>query len=112
MGRLSGIGLEGEPPSRNELRFMPIGSENREHWSITLGSAGCQPAVCGSLPQTMNLSERSPFAPRAKMHSARRPNAAGWQPALPRVLRARAFTLLEIMLAVMILGMMALVIYR
>ncbi len=46
------------------------------------------------------------------MHSAQRPNAAGKLPALPRGLRGRAFTLLEIMLAVLILGMMALVIYR
>jgi len=52
------------------------------------------------------------FALRAKMPSARRPNAAGWQPAHPGVLRARAFTLLEIMLAVAILGMMSMAIYR
>ena len=61
---------------------------------------------------TMQLLKIFEFALRAKIHSARRPNAAGKLPALPRVLRARAFTLLEIMLAVIILGMMALVIYR
>ena len=96
---------------------MFTGSEGRRLRSISLGSAGCQPVVCGSLPQTMispvlNVSPRFPFALRAKLHSARRPNAAGWQPALPRNLRARAFTLLEIMLAVIILGMMSLAIYR
>jgi len=95
---------------------MFIGSEEREHRSVFSGSAGCQPAVCGSLPQIMYLSViyfavKSPFVLRAKMHSARRPNAAGWQPALPSA-RSRAFTLLEIMLAVIILAMMALVIYR
>jgi prepilin-type N-terminal cleavage/methylation domain-containing protein len=34
------------------------------------------------------------------------------QPAVPKICRARAFTLLEIMLAVIILGMMSLAIYR
>ena len=73
--------------------------------------------VCGSLSQTrislaLNVPARFPFALRAKLHSARRPNAAGWQPALPRGIGARAFTLLEIMLAVIILGMMSLAIYR
>ena len=34
------------------------------------------------------------------------------RPVLPRDIRARAFTLLEIMLAVIILGMMSLAIYR
>src|SRR5205823_12852408 len=96
---------------------MFIGSEEREHRSVFSGSAGCQPAVCGSLPQIMYLSViyfavKSPFVLRAKMHSARRPNAAGWQPALRRASRTRAFTLLEVMLAVIILAMMALVIYR
>jgi len=55
------------------------------------------------------------FALRAKMHSARRPNAAGWSGScrtLPGNLRVFAFTLLEIMLAVIILGMMSLAIYR
>jgi len=88
-----------------------------ERCSISLGSAGCQPVVCSSLPQTMIspvliVPARFPFVLRAKMHSAQRPNAAGWQPALPGTLRARAFTLLEIMLAVIILGMMSLAIYR
>jgi prepilin-type N-terminal cleavage/methylation domain len=91
---------------------MFIGSEDAKRSSVFLGSRGCQPVICGNLPQVMNLSVRSPFAPRAKMHSAQRPNAAGKLPALPRGLRGRAFTLLEIMLAVLILGMMALVIYR
>src|SRR2546421_3755042 len=96
---------------------MFTGSEDRRRSSSYLGSTGCQPVVCGSLPQTMislalNVPARFPFALRAKLHSARRPNAAGWQPALPRGIGARAFTLLEIMLAVIILGMMSLAIYR
>src|SRR5438067_11620755 len=96
---------------------MFIGSEEREHRSVFSRSAGCQPAVCSSLPQIMYLSViyfavKSRFVLRAKMHSARRPNAAGWLPELPRASRTRAFTLLEIMLAVIILAMMALVIYR
>src|SRR4026207_1795884 len=40
------------------------------------------------------------------------PGSATSQPVLPRDIRARAFTLLEIMLAVIILGMMSLSIYR
>lgn len=96
---------------------MSIGSENRNGGSTSPESAGFHPVVCGSSPQPKNLWTRQlleifQVALRAKMHSARRPNAAGKLPALPRVVRARAFTLLEIMLAVIILGMMALVIYR
>src|SRR2546430_14366819 len=95
---------------------MFTGSEDRERCSIFPGSTGCQPVICGSLPQTVNRSaiyQIFGFAMRAKMHSAQRPNAAGWQPALPRgVSRERAFTLLEIMLAVIILGMMSLAVYR
>ncbi|PYI44449.1 MAG: hypothetical protein DME29_09165 [Verrucomicrobia bacterium] len=41
-----------------------------------------------------------------------RDTCATRQPVLPRDIRARAFTLLEIMLAVIILGMMSLAIYR
>jgi prepilin-type N-terminal cleavage/methylation domain-containing protein len=55
------------------------------------------------------------FALGAKMRSARRPNAAGWSGSrrtLLRISQARAFTLLEVMLAVIILGMMSLAIYR
>ena len=40
------------------------------------------------------------------------PGSATPRPVLPRDIRARAFTLLEIMLAVIILGMMSLAIYR
>ena len=40
------------------------------------------------------------------------PGGATSRPVLPRDIRARAFTLLEIMLAVIILGMMSLAIYR
>ncbi len=40
------------------------------------------------------------------------PGSATSRPVLPRDIRARAFTLLEIMLAVIILGMMSLAIYR
>ena len=40
------------------------------------------------------------------------PRSATPRPVLPRDIRARAFTLLEIMLAVIILGMMSLAIYR
>jgi hypothetical protein len=42
--------------------------------NLVLGSAGCQPAVRGSLPRT----DFDPEVPRGKNeHSAQRPNAAG-----------------------------------
>src|SRR5205823_6236407 len=55
------------------------------------GSAGCEPAVRGSLSRT----DFSPQIELVKGHSARRPNAAGWQPALPTVIphRLKAVTI-------------------
>src|SRR5205085_7770873 len=96
---------------------MFTGSEDRCRHSIFPGRiVGRPPRRTPSgiplLEFHRNALQKSPFALRAKMHSAQRPNAAGWQPALPRDIRARAFTLLEIMLAVIILGMMSLAIYR
>src|SRR4051812_36173349 len=80
-----------------------------------LGSTGRRPVVRGSLPRTI-VSDRvcSVIAVRAILRSARRPNATGQRPVLPsrRIMRRRAFTLIEITLAVAILGMMSLAIYR
>src|SRR6266480_4814041 len=60
--------------------------EGRSHGLLLfLGSTG-RPVVRGSLPRTsfrMMAAGTSKLPPFAKMHSARRPNAAGWQPALP-----------------------------
>ena len=80
---------------------------NPERCRRVLGSTGCQPVVCGTLPRTGVRR-----ALNGKGNSARRPNATGWQPVLPRVWRVSAFTLIEITLAVAILGMMSLAIYR
>jgi excinuclease ABC subunit A len=53
-----------------------------------LGSAGCQPAVRGSLPRTVKRAyqlDDSDFALRAAEEpSGKLPDGAGWQPALPR----------------------------
>ena len=40
---------------------------------VILGSAGCQPAISGSLPETHN-----------SLGAGWQPASAGWQPALPR----------------------------
>jgi hypothetical protein len=51
--------------------------------NLVLGSAGCQPAVRGSLPRT----DFDPEVTRGKNeHSAQRPIATGEQPALPRTI--------------------------
>src|SRR5206468_2622022 len=50
---------------------------------VVPGSAGCQPAVRGSLPRTV-FPLPSIFAP-TNMHSARLPNATGWQPVPPEI---------------------------
>jgi hypothetical protein len=52
---------------------------------LGLGSTGCQPVIRGSLPRTARTRLTFEIALRAKMHSARRPNATGWQPVLPRI---------------------------
>src|SRR5439155_13892904 len=77
------------------------------------GSAGCRVAhasrVLVSASRRNNLSK----SPRWRDASVSTRDArATRQPALPRISTARAFTLLEIMLAVIILGMMSLAIYR
>lgn len=56
-------------------------------WQKALGSAGCQPAVLGSLPSTrfagFNFSEL--LDGLLSRHAAGKlPAAAGWQPALPK----------------------------
>ncbi len=85
--------------------------ESRDPVDVTLKDSPRDPSVRTELAFSLGMTGGE-FALRAKMRSARRPNAAGWQPALPRIYSARAFTLLEIMLAVIILGMMSLAIYR
>jgi hypothetical protein len=45
-----------------------------------LGSAGCQPAVVGSLPTTQDFAL---WFRVKKSVSGRLPDTAGWQPALP-----------------------------
>jgi excinuclease ABC subunit A len=54
----------------------------------TLGSAGCQPAVRGSLPRTTQrgyaLDDSDQALRAAEDPSGRLPDGAGWQPALPR----------------------------
>jgi hypothetical protein len=56
-------------------------------WQKVLGSAGCQPAVLGSLPSTRfarviswNLFD----CPNCRQAAGKLPAAAGWQPALPK----------------------------
>jgi hypothetical protein len=55
----------------------------------TLGSAGRWPVVRGSLPRMSSQRGKdvthNQICALGKVHSARRPNAAGWQPALPRI---------------------------
>ena len=48
--------------------------------ALCLGSAGCQPVVCGSLPQT----SFHPAHADTRETSGKLPDATGWQPALPR----------------------------
>jgi excinuclease ABC subunit A len=54
----------------------------------TLGSAGCQPAVRGSLPRTLqreyDLNDSEPALRAAEDPPGRLPGGAGWQPALPK----------------------------
>src|SRR5207244_9979110 len=81
------------------------------------GSAGCQPAAFGRCAERIFArSANGGFAEtqiaREMMVCGKLPQTTGWQRVLPRRERARAFTLLEIMLAVIILGMMSLAIYR
>src|SRR5205823_5445473 len=93
---------------------MFTGSEGRQRCSSSFpGSAGCRVAhasrVLVSASRRNNLSK----SPRWRDASvSTRDACATRQTALPGTLRARAFTLLEIMLAVIILGMMSLAIYR
>src|SRR5947207_3740091 len=94
---------------------MFTGSEGRRLRSISLGSAVCRVAhaslVLVSASRRNNLSK----SPRWRDASVSTRDArATRQPALPgrRLTRVPAFTLLEIMLAVIILGMMSLAIYR
>jgi len=53
-----------------------------------LGSAGCQPAVLGSLPSTRSASgstfRESLHGLNCRRAAGRLPAAAGWQPALPK----------------------------
>ncbi len=92
---------------------MFTGSEDRRLRSISLGSEDCRVAhasrVLVSASRRNNLSK----SPRWRDASvSTRDACATRQPALPRISSAHAFTLLEIMLAVIILGMMSLAIYR
>ena len=95
---------------------MFTGSEGRQRCSSSFpGSAGCRVAhasrVLFSASRRNNLSK----SPRWRDASVSTRDArATRQPALPgrRLTRVFAFTLLEIMLAVIILGMMSLAIYR
>lgn len=51
-----------------------------------LGSAGCQPAVLGSLPSTRFARVIVPelfLCPLSKRAAGKLPAAAGWQPAIP-----------------------------
>jgi hypothetical protein len=51
-----------------------------------LGSAGCQPAVLGSLPSTLLAHDMLGTRIRCllcRRAAGKRPAAAGWQPALP-----------------------------
>jgi prepilin-type N-terminal cleavage/methylation domain-containing protein len=79
---------------------MFTGSEKRQRrFGSFSGSTGCRVAHAS---RHRGLFERL----------FRRDAWATRQPVLPKISRARAFTLLEIMLAVIILGMMSLAIYR
>jgi hypothetical protein len=58
-----------------------------EAWQEMLGSAGCQPAVLGSLPSTRCARAIFPDPPHrldCTPAAGRLPAAAGWQPALPK----------------------------
>jgi len=50
-----------------------------------LGSAGCQPAVAGSLPATVWGAHIPSERQLNAMHLGKLPRCAGWQPALPKI---------------------------
>src|SRR5207249_4877565 len=57
-----------------------------------LGSAGCQPAVVGSLPTTLQRCKKALEMNVQKLFG-RLPKTTGWQPVLPRVSAARSILL-------------------
>jgi hypothetical protein len=60
-----------------ELR-VPLCAEAR-----TPGSAGCQPAVAGSLPATLDKYDIAFWINEPRGRLGKLPRRAGWQPALP-----------------------------
>src|SRR6266436_497867 len=93
---------------------MFTGSEDRQRCSSSsLGSIGCRVAHASRVLVSASRRNNPSKSPRWRDASvSTRDACATRQHALPRDIRARAFTLLEIMLAVIILGMMSLAIYR
>src|SRR5260370_31624380 len=93
---------------------MFTGSEDQQRcWSSFAGSAGR--GVAHASRVLVLASRRNNLSKSSRWRDAsvnRRDTCATRQPVVPRDIRARAFTLLEIMLAVIILGMMSLSIYR
>ena len=93
---------------------MFTGSKDRQRRSSSSPrSAGCRVAHASRV-LTLASRQRGLFKRlfRRDAETNTRDACATRQPALPRILRVRAFTLLEVMLAVIILGMMSLAIYR
>jgi prepilin-type N-terminal cleavage/methylation domain-containing protein len=93
---------------------MFTGSEDQERRSVSFpGNVGCRVAHASRVlvsPSRRNNLSKSPRWRDASVST--RDACATQQPVLARRTRVRAFTLLEIMLAVIILGMMSLAIYR
>jgi hypothetical protein len=57
-----------------------------------LGSAGCQPAVVGSLPTTLQRCKKA-LEMNVQELFGRLPKTTGWQPVLPRVSTATSILL-------------------
>ena len=53
--------------------------------TVILGSAGCQPAVAGSLPATPKIRLDLECNHRVVIRLGKLPRRTGWQAALPRI---------------------------
>jgi hypothetical protein len=75
-----------EPPPKK-----PTAAFGRDDDRVTtLGSAGCQPAVPGSLPGTLAGIRESTALNLSRSVRGKLPRTAGWQPALPELCANRA----------------------